>query len=308
MKKNGHYRRINWLEDVKDFSAIIEEAVDSFGDSDLPEFLLNSGLACLIARKSLSSETRYLHFIIYEAGAPVAVVNRAAASAVEGVEAAERVPEAGQEFILSQVFCLLRGNHLVWTTHNSAVRESSLYDVFASLIEHNGLGGDTGNTQFAFQVVLDDAIVSQAFQSGIQEIDLGVGAFKPTLERVIEGGILPADGIVSRLRDIFSSQPTAAQIDAAEHVEAKFVLKPGRDWERPAVVDLLASMSEGIKNDYEEEFVIVTKSGFRLTRDKMSLQRAFEVTGNKRVLSSAQVDFELRSILESLAEDGILDV
>lgn len=166
---------------------------------------------------------------------------------------------------------------------------------------------DVTKTQFGFQVVLDENVVVQAFQSGIQEIDLGLGAFRPTLERIAEGGELPEDGLLAKIASIFRHQPTAAQITAAEHVEGKFVLRPGRDWERPQVVDLLATMSEGIRSDYDDEFAIVTKSGFRFTRDKMSLQRPFEVNGNKRVLESPSVETELRAILASFIEDEILD-
>lgn len=309
MKKNGHYRRVLWLtENERNLGQIVENCLQQRETETLPRFPMGDGLECVIVRQTLAAERRYLHFIVFEAGAPVAIVNTEAELAAAGGFASEQDPHSGQEFIQSQLFCLISDNHIVWTTHNSPLRENSLQLIFSSLIDSCGFGGTTGNTQFGFQVVLDDEVVLEAFRSGIQEIDLGLGAFRPTLERIINGGELPEDGILSKIGSFFSHRPTAEEIVAADHIEGKLVLRPGRDWDKPHVLDLLANMSEGIRSDYDDDFVIVTKNGVRLTREKMSLQREFEVEGNKRVLTSIQVDEELRAIFNNMIEDNTLDV
>ncbi len=125
---------------------------------------------------------------------------------------------------------------------------------------------------------MDEKVIQELFQSGISEIDLGIGAFRPTLERLAAGGALPDDGILAAAKSLFAKRPTASQLEASEHVEAKLVLRSGRDWKRPEVIDLITTVSNNLRASSEDDFVIVTKSGFRLTRDKMSLQRPFDVS------------------------------
>lgn len=308
MKKSGHYRRAYWLGDLdKNFGGIIEQCLDSYGANAIPRFEISAGQECIIARRTLRNNRRYLHFVSFEAGAPAAVINTAVQGQAAEIDAAEQGLEAGQEFIQHQLFCIVENNDLVWTTHNSPLRESSIQLLFSRLIESAGLGGNTGNTQFGFQVVLDEEKIQELFDNGIAEIDLGVGALRPTLERIANGGRLPQDGFLGAIATLFQQAPTAEQIEAAQFVEGKLVLRTGRDWEKPAVIDLMSSMSNAVRADYDDEFAIITKSGFRLTRDKVSLQRVFEVQGNKRVVSSLEVDRALREMFADLEADGVLD-
>lgn len=308
MRKSGHYRRAFWLGDApRNFGDLIEECIGTFAANTIPRFGISDSVDCIIARKSLRDGRRYLHFVSFEAGAPAAIISTAVQGGVEEIAADEQPAEPGHEYVQQQLFCLIERNHIVWATHNNAFRESGIQLLFTRLIETCGLGGDPANTAFGFQVVLDEDKVQELFQTGIKEIDLGVGALRPTLERIAHQDALPGVGVFEAVASLFHRAPTAEEIEAAQYVEGKFVLRPGRDWDRPEVLNLMATLSNAVREEYDDEFAIITKSGLRLTRDKMSLQRPFDVPGNKRVVASMQVDAALREMFVTLEEDGILD-
>ena len=306
MEKNAQYRRALWLgNNGHNLAELTEAALAALAGMPIPRFLVAGTTECIIARKSLADGRRYLHFVIFETGAPVAIIQTQAQGEAGEVQAAEQNPDGGQEYIQHQVFCLIQDNHILWTTHNQTLREKQITALFVCLFRAAGLIQQASITQFMFQIVLDEAKVQDLFSQGIREIDLGLGAFRPTLERIAAGGELPDDGFLGMIAGLITGIPSAEELQAAERVEGKLVLRAGRDWDRPEVIDLMSSISNNVRN--EDEFVIVTKSGFRLTRDKMSFQRPFEVQGNKRVLASFQVDAAFRELFATLKEDGILD-
>lgn len=308
MRKTAHYRRIIWMSGApKNFGDLVEIGIQNFPSQTLPRFKLTGAEECVVARRSLTGGVRFLHFITFVAGAPVAVIDMAAEAAAEEAEAKEKDPEQGQEYIQHQLFCLIKDNHVLWSSHNTPIREGAIRAIFTCFLEGAGLGRHDGSTNFDFQIVLDEKVIQELFRNGISEIDLGVGAFRPTLERLANGGTLPDDGIFSVVRSLFERRPTDEQLKAAEHIEAKLVLRTGRDWGRPEVIDLMTTVSNNLRSGYEDDFVIITKNGFRITREKMSLQRPFDVSGNPRVVSSSQVDAALRQMLMTLGEDGVLD-
>lgn len=304
MKKTAHYRRALWVDGLDNvLSTVLEAALSEVGDDVMPVFDISDGMKCMIARRTIASNARYLHLVTYEEGAPVAVINTQIQAAA--VDASEQDPEGENEYIHSQIFCLLRDNHILWATHNQPLREGSIQDILARFIESRG--GPHDSTQFFFQVVLDQAVVQNAFEDGIEELDLGIGAFNATLQRIANGGVLPSDGFLSKLTNIMTGPATQEQIDAASNIEGKLILKPGRDWKKPEVKSLMTTLSNNIRNSYEDEFAIVTKNGLRLTRDKMSLKRECDVQGNRRVLSSTQMEMQLRSTLSLFYELDIVN-
>jgi hypothetical protein len=306
MEKNAQYRRAVWLgNNQHNLAELTEAALGALAHMPVPRFVISGSTECIVARKSLSDGRRYLHFVVFETGAPVAIIQTQVQGLVGEVQAAELNPEGGQEYIQHQVFCLIEGNHIIWSTHNQTLRERQISALFICMFHAAGIVLDAAMTQFMFQIVLDEAKVQELFSQGIREIDLGLGAFRPTLERIAAGGQLPADGFLGMISGLISGIPSADDLHAAERIEGKLVLRAGRDWERPEVIDLMSSISNNVRN--EEDFVIVTKSGFRLTRDKMSFQRPFQVEGNKRVLASVQVDAAFRVLFATLQADGILD-
>ncbi|WP_430254210.1 hypothetical protein [Neorhizobium sp. DAR64872/K0K18] len=308
MEKNAQYRRAVWMgEPEHNLAGLVEQCLIFFGEEGIPRFAIAGSTECLIARRSLADGRRYLHFVVFETGAPVAIIRTLAQGGAEEVEATEQNPDGGQEYIQQQLFCLIENNHVIWTAHNNTLREKAIQAIFVCMIHAAGLTTDVSTTQFMFQIVLDEDKVQELFNGGIQEIDLGLGAFRPTLERIAAGGALPEDGFLGMVAGLFSEIPSAENLHAAERIEGKLVLRPGRNWDNPEVIDLLSTMSNNIRNGVEDEFTIVTKSGFRLTREKMSFQRTFQVDGNKRILSSYQVDAAFREVFQSLREDGILD-
>ncbi|MBL4645272.1 MAG: hypothetical protein JKY99_02305 [Rhizobiales bacterium] len=304
MKKTSHYRRAIWMDSVNDtLSDVIEARIVDIDENIQTVFQTSGDFSCMLARRSIHGNVRFLHFVTYEEGAPVAIINTQIQDGA--ADADEQDPEGENEYILSQLFCLISGNNIIWVTHNDALRDGKIQNVLASFLGSDGSGAQ--HDAFQFQVVLDQQVVEQAFADGIEEIDLGIGAFAPTLDRVANGGEIPAEGILASLASIFRSPATATQLAAAADIEGKLILRPGRSWEIPRVRELLTSMASSIHANYEDEFVIVTKSGLRLTRDKMSLKRVCEVHGNRRVLNSQELERHMRIILTNMRDTGIVD-
>lgn len=304
MKKTVHYRRAVWTGNPdRTLGEVIESGLSLVSPQTLPIFDIGSQLKCMIARRQILYGARYLHFVCYEEGAPVAVINTQVDSPV--ADADEQDPDGETEYIQAQLFCLISGNNIIWATHNDQLRENKIQNIFASfLLTH---GAQPPDTQFGFQVVLDPNVVRRAFEEGIQEIDLGVGDFASTLERVSSGNTLPSEGLLHRLVSLLTTPATAEQLNAAANIEGTLVLRPGHDWKKPDVKELMVTMSSNIRDNYDDEFTIVTKSGLRLTRDRMSLKRDCDVQGNRRILDSLQMETQMRIVLASMIENGIID-
>jgi len=304
MKKVAHYRRAIWVDGMANtLTTMMDDAFAAVPDDLLPTFNISGGFDCMVARRTNHDGARFLHFVTYEEGAPVAVINTRIQAAA--VDADEQDPDGENEFIQSQLFCLIFENHVLWATHNEPLREGKIQDILASFALANGVPNE--QAQFGFQVVLDQEIIQQAFEDGIQEIDLNLGDFASTLERISNGGELPAGGFLAMLSGLFTAPATAEQIDAARDIEGKLILRPGYDWDKPNVKDLMTSLSNRIRENFEDEFVIVTKSGLRLTRDKISLKRDCEVQGTRRILNSIQMETAMRDVLRALREARIVE-
>ena len=194
-------------------------------------------------------------------------------------------------------------------THNSALRDASIYDVFAKFIESlpEDDEEDIAATAFQFRAILDEAAYERAFSRGIEEIDLGLGNFESTLETLTRGGALPQPGFLAGLMSLVRRRPTNAELRAASMVEARISLRPGRDWDKPHVTSLLAKVAENVMNGHDDQFAIVTKDGFRLTRDKMSVHKEYRVDGNSRVLNSLEVDAALAGMFAELEQSLVID-
>lgn len=299
-QKTAHYRRVVWsIPQPFRLSSLVEESLRDVAPNTAPTFENKEG-RCLIARRRLDREPYFLHLVTYEAGSKAAVIEAVAEAAA--VDADTTDPPKGAEFIQSQLFCLIRGNHIVWTTHNAPLRDGAVSGLFYRLIEDRLGHGD--RTRFELQAKLDPNAFREVFERGIAEIDLGVGDFKPVLEALVSDGAIPGMGYLSSL---IRQHPTARELEAAAQVSGKLVLRPGRSWDKPQVKALMTRLASNVQQGHEDEFVIVTKSGLRVTRHKMSLHKSYAADGSKHLLDPAGVERALRDVLSGWDEAGLLE-
>ncbi len=312
MKKVAHYRRAVWvLPTERTLFDVLSACVGRIASRTLHVFEYTDTLLCLTARFSPRRpiDALFLQFVVYERGAGAAIIPTVIRAAQ--ADAGEAAPPAGSEYILSQIFCRVQGNHVVWMTHNSALRDASIYDVFAKFIESlpdaDAEDEDVAATGFQFRAILDREAYERAFTQGIEEIDLGLGDFQSTLEALTDRNTLPRPGFLSSMTSLVRRRPTREEIRAAALVEARISLRPGRDWNKPHVTSLLAKVAENVMNSTDDEFAIVTKDGFRLTRDKMSVHKEYRVDGNSRVLNSNDVEAALALMFTQLEQSLVID-
>jgi len=66
-------------------------------------------------------------------------------------------------------------------------------------------------------------------------------------------------------------------------------------------------MASSVLRNHEDEFVIVTKSGLRVTRSKMTLHKDYKVAGDKRILNPSDCEDKLRDTLDTFDQTGLLE-
>ncbi|WP_125182697.1 hypothetical protein [Minwuia thermotolerans] len=295
MIKTAHFRRAIWFSDFKGtLQGALHSCLKDVADGDpLPVFSLPDGDSCVIARRDISRTPVFLHLVKFEKGASAAVIQAAATAPFAEAEPAN--PPDGREFIHTQLFVAVRGNDLVWTLHNAAMREGPITSLLTNLV--NEFHDDEEASQFELQAVLDSSIFRAAFESGIAEIDLGVGSFKQTLESLIGEG----------QPSFFNKSRSTEEIEAASNISGRFILKPGKSCKKPMVKELMKSMADSTVDTHSDGFTILTKNGIRLTKDKMTIKREYEVEGNRQMVDAIGVKSKLLETLTNLDSDGILE-
>ncbi|WP_306016909.1 hypothetical protein [Oceanicaulis sp. MMSF_3324] len=301
MKKTAHYRYAAWFNEGHALEPILRECLEAVADEIAPDFDVWGDQRCTIARRPAGDGELFLHMVTYEQGAPAAVIEAALAGRERQTDTES--PPDGKEYIQSQVFLLIRGNDVVWTTHNSTLREGRITALLHRFIDSHS--EDEEYRQFALQARVDREVFRRAFATGIEEIDLDIGGFRETLDHLVRNGQIPG---MNPLMALVGRRLTPEEIEAAEHLIGRLSLKPGRDWKMPQVKALTADMATSLlDSDEDGQFAIVLKNGFRLTRDRMSVKRSYSAEGNKHVLSPVDVQAKLTSAMDELFESGVLE-
>jgi hypothetical protein len=301
MKKTAHYRRAIWTDNSKKLSKILKSCLGTVPSSTAHLFNVDDDLDCVVAASTTSSEPIFLQLVTYEAGAPAPVI--AANVTSSGLLRADtaNAPQ-GKEYIRSQLFCVVGGNDVVWTSHNTPLREGAISSLLIKLVE--SLSTDASDAMFGLQAQLDREAFKKAFKKGIAEIDLGLGDFQSALEELVNEGKIPGMGALGAL---IAKSPTVDEIRAAANLRGKLVLKAGRKWDKPDVRALLEKMALSVFAGHEDEFVIVTKDGMRLTKRKMSVHKDYDVQGTKQILSRGDVSLKLARIFSELKKAGLVE-
>lgn len=303
MQKTAHFRKVVWLRDLDNvLSEVLQECFEGVAARIAPVFNYGDGLECMVAFRRPAANPTFFHFVLYEVGAPAAVIARAARVAPNRID--EVAPPEGNEFIRGQMYCLVVENDLVWVAHGALLKENRVHQFLAQFILSQI--EDMDLTAFHLQPIVDEAVCRRAFADGIEEIDLGLGGFQSTLEMIQRGGRLPENGFLASMGDIFRNRATNAELAAAQHVKGRISFRPGKKWNAPHVTELLSKMARDVLENQDDEFTIITKGGLRLTREKMSISRELQVDGNDRVLNANQVEMRLRDFMGNLNDLDVL--
>lgn len=276
----------------------MNEVFETFTPGETPVFQFDDLDAVIASRQSNNGEFA-LHLVLVERGASAAVIETIGNR--DELEAQEANAPDGMDFVQHQIFVLINRDHAVWTIHNQTIRESKFTSIIQTMIDAR-IGAE-GNVDFQFQAQLDRETVRDLFRSGIESIDLGIGDFRSEIERAASGDRL----VPGSIADIIGQAETDEELEAAQKVRANLSIKPGRAWRNERVRALMGEIAEKALNDYGDEIAIQTKSGLRLTRDKLTVRKMFSVDGNKQILPTLQVFAELRQVYNHLTEEGVID-
>lgn len=307
MRKSAHYRRAYWFrEDPQALQHVLEAALDNAEEGVRPFFDISEDTECVVARQIEVDGRLFLSLIAYEEGAGAAVIAAAADEAEIDPDEAE-APD-GMEFVQAHLLCLVSGDNVLWTTHGSPLREGTVRLYLQKLLEK--YSDNDQDVNFQLRAELDVEQLRAAFEEGIEEIDLNAGAFRNTIEEAFDLGAAERGGFLSHIFSLIQEIPNAEEMEAASDVTMRVSLKPGKDWKKENVKHFLADLGQDIyaEEDGFEGFAIVTKSGLRLTHDKLTVHRAFNVEGNRRVINAIQVKDRLNAILNDLLEVNVVAI
>lgn len=304
MRKTAHYRR---ADHVVGEECTLQQALghcqDHYpNDADaFPVFGFKNGVDCYVARHSQIDGRDFIHLVTFERGAGAAVIETLQRAGVNE----EPAPEAKQ-FIQSQVFMLCSHNDIIWTSHNQPLRDSAISVLINQLIDT--FGGFNQAPSYMLLATLDENRLRALMREGIEEIDLNVGGYRETLEYLINNGQIERAGIFSVLRSLGTNDVSQEEREAAEKINARLTLKPGRNWENLHVKELLSHMaSDVLEADLDDGFAIVTKSGLRITRDTVRVKDDFNVDGNRRVVDPVQIKTGLDAAFAEFRRMGVLE-
>lgn len=302
MKKTAHYRLAAHVGKSKfDLMLAVGHCSDSYPKEGYPIFEYVDDMTCAVVSHLSSAETQQLHLAIFEQGAGAAVVDTIAQIRV----GEEPAPEM-KEFIKSQIFLVISKNDVIYVTHNSHLVETRISLLLNGLINKFSLIDEP--PKFLLRAVIDDKIMKQMLDDGIGELEFGVNSFKQTVEYLINDGGLKDASLFSFIKSLFQDESKIdGQIKAAEKLSGMVVMRPGKNWEQPAVKELTKSFAAKlIETDYEDGFTIKTKKGMKITPKNIKLSEEFKVEGNKQVIDGNLVFEELNSILGKFKKLGVL--
>lgn len=301
LKKTAHYRRASQtIGENNLLQNSLDSCRDSYPDNAYPVFSFKNNVDAIIASHESDGLGRdYLHLVTFEEGAGAAVIQTIRRAGV-----AEEPAPNEKQFIQSQVYMVCRGNDVVYTTHNSPVRDSSVSLLVNKLLE----AFCPDEAAYLLTATLDERRYRAMMRDGIEEIDLDVGGYRSTLEYLSGQGQLTNAGLFSMLKSLVTDDATPADLQAAESIMGRLTLRPGRAWGQPQVRELMLEMAEEVLDDgHDEGFAIVTKSGVRITRDSVRVKDDFRVDGNRRVLDTMQVQTALTAAFDHFDELGIFE-
>lgn len=299
--KTGHYRRAS---QVIGEQMSLEQALglcsDGYPNAGFPIFDYVEGLQCVVASHRVVEGRQQLHLAVFEAGAGAAVVET-----MDNVRVDEEPAPEQKEFIRSQMFLICSDGDVIFTSHNSPLRDSRAATLINALVARYS-GTDSAPT-YVFQAALDEERYRQIMDQGIGEIDLGIAGFTQTLEHALQDGTIEQSGLGSVIASLWNRDLTDADREAAAKISGRFILRPGHDWSNIEVKGMLTDMAMNLLDEGNDDgFAIVTKNGLRVTQDTVRLKESFSVDGNRQVVNRNQMFTGLHNAFESFEELGVL--
>ena len=170
-----------------------------------------------------------------------------------------------------------------------------------------GTQGQQATTNFALYQVADQDVIRRVNREGVKKIDLNIGQY---LETALAE---PAHGrrtIVERLGrdvllDLVAQDDRRAEIAAADNVTARLIIS--LDKRRPGITpDVLASITEPISNENEEDIAFETPSGYRVKNGELTLKKAVDVKAFARTVHHQHAWELMEEYLRELQQSGML--
>lgn len=302
VSKSIQYRQASQVLGTK---AVFQTAVDAckanYTAGTLPVFPFKDGYDCVVARHvPLQKGASFIHLVTYEQGAGSAVV-----AFLENAEIGEQPAPNQKEYIHSQLFLLCSGDSVLWTSHNSAVRDSGAAVMVNALIKAFGKFPEA--PYYALNAVLDEGKLADLIKAGIERIELKGGTFRETLEYVQQDGHLEIPSILGILSSAIGLKKKQASLNAAEKIGVQISLVPGKKWQLADVKQMMGDVAQKVVDEYDEGFVIVTKTNLRITQDSITIKDKFNADGNKQIITVKQVESGLRDALSRFREKGLIE-
>lgn len=302
LTKNAHYRLAVMLEDrgFPNLCEILNEGYSASLDVGATAIVFPYGpdLECMVAKTDPSASSSMFHFVVYEAGATAPVIKRLKDKMQLGEISTQNNDD---EFIKYQVFLYVFADHVLFVTHNNVLRGDGVLGLTSELANQKR---DVNNGfVFGLTRVGNETVLQDAFDKGIEYIDLGLGNFADSLDMLLTGGSLKEGALRSFLgRDDYTEDEETAMAET----KAKLVLKPSRAWKRDNVKRLLSTIAYDTKNLHGDEFAIKVKGGPKLTQANLTVQREISVEGSKALIVSSDMAVKLHTAFVAMRAENLI--
>ena len=191
---------------------------------------------------------------------------------------------ANQEFIKLQLFFLCSNDNLIYTSHNSTIRDTTVNNYINLLVEN--LSGIQEPPKYILNPVLDEDVYKKLMNDGIKEIDFGISSCKDTLDYINKNQKLQT-GLFFDIQSLFKNSSEEDR-NATEYLALRMVIQPKKNWEKAEVMKLTSRMANNLMDNdgADDGFSIITGNGLKITRNGAQVKYEFNIAPDISKLNS----------------------
>jgi hypothetical protein len=301
-----YYRRAHWLgvNNVENLQTLVDRIHHRLNTTQSRTLLHKDGqLQGINISHRGRPRCSLIHVAYYVPRQPTSLVPDPAP--IANGNTVERAPPDRHSFMDGDIFLLLRENDIVLC--NSGAREGAAKAYLAGILSAGGV-----EDVFEVEQVADVDKVELVQREGVKSIRLSSSVFKATTDRIQREtkktrlmGVL-ADEIMR----LYAAQEEANLDDLAKYENLQVKLEISFDSRKKGgelAAGKLDEAAQGLLNEDDKGFVIVTKEGNALTSDDIKVKKVVEVDDHGNSVSCEHAWREMLIYYGELRAAGVVE-
>ncbi|MCI0430417.1 MAG: hypothetical protein L0210_07740 [Rhodospirillales bacterium] len=305
-EKTISYRRAEWFIPAtgKNLESLLRQVGKKLPDILERTVAHGDHLARTIKQKEHHAGGILVHLTVETPGESASVVPHAAPKASE-VDLKTEKPPADGEWLDGDAFLYVRSDHLCMCT--TGLHDGAIRFILHELMQKAKLGKDA--TAFELMKVADMGKVQMLHAQGVAELEIRGTLYKATADyhkrKGEPQGGLGAIGkyfklLLQREHDV---TPDGLRVIIGLKVDKRFSKQISVGYK---TIETLAAQTVNKHNDKDYDYVIVTKTGQRITPDEIFMRTTVEIEADGKTVQREKAWKELVRFYDSLRESGAL--